>query len=110
MDYNECILTKKASGDLEKIIDYISIQLHNPMAARNLINKIAKALEMITEYPNSCPIVNNEFINEPDIRKVLIDRYILYYSYDMDNKIISVLRIIYEKMNLEDIIFKIERM
>ena len=96
--------TDAAKEDLDGILSYISKDLCNPIAAKNLFEKIEKTVSRICDFPKSCPVVENEFVVRRDIRKSLIDNYIMYYIYEEEKKTVSVLRIVYGRRNLDEIL------
>lgn len=96
--------TNKAKEDLDMIINYISNNLCNPSAAKSFFEHLFDYLDNLCLFPESCPLVENEFIKRKDIRKSVIDNYILYYFYDKDDSIIFVLRIVYGKMSINEIL------
>ena len=96
--------TDIAVVDLDKILNYITNELSNDFASKNLFSKIEKTIDNICLFPKSFPIVENSFVSDKDIRKVSVDNYIMYYKYEEDSNIVSILRIVYGKMNLDKII------
>ena len=96
--------TKKAANDLDEIVRYIKIDLENPIAASNFIDCLLKTIDEIRIFPESGSFVHNEFLISKNIRKKLIKNYIMYYLYDSKNKIIFILRIIYGKREMSEIL------
>lgn len=96
--------TEKAEQDFDEILRYISFDLANPIAAQNLGRKIFEKIDIVRSYPESCAIVDNEFLSDKTVRKLLVDNYIIYYKANHDEKIIIIIRIIYGKRNLDEII------
>ena len=47
--------------------------------------------------------VENDFLANKNIRRVIIENYIMYYMTDDEKRIIYILRIVYGKRNLEEI-------
>jgi len=94
--------TQKASEDLDDVLNYISVNLCNHLAANDLFNHIFKTIDNIINFPLIYPIISNEFIRRKDVRKAIVDNYNLYYI--VENNIIYVLRIIYNKRGLTKII------
>ena len=47
---------------MENIFQYISIELYNPQSAIKLIDEFHKQFNLICEFPESCALVNNEFL------------------------------------------------
>lgn len=96
--------TEKAELDLDEILHYIAVDLANPVAAQNFGRKIFEQIDMVRKFPDLGVPVDNEFLSDKIIRKLLVDNYIIYYKAHYDEKIISVIRIIYGKRNLDEIL------
>lgn len=96
--------TQSAQQDLDEILHYISVDLANPIAAQNLGRKIFERIDMLRVFPDSCERVENEFLSDKTVRKLLIDNYILYYKAHHNEKIITIVRIVYGKRNLDEIL------
>ena len=96
--------TEKAERDFDEILRYISFDLANPIAAQNLGRKIFEKIDIVRSFPESCAIVDNEFLSDKTVRKLLVDNYIIYYKANHDEKIITIIRIVYGKRNLDEII------
>ena len=96
--------TEKAEQDLDEILRYISMDLVNPTAAQNLAGKIFDKIDMIRVFPDSGEAVENEFIADKTVRKLLVDNYIIYYKPHYEAKVISVIRIVYGKRDSSEIL------
>lgn len=94
----------KAQIDMENIFDYINSELSSPKAANDMIDKFEKALDNISLFPESCPYTNNEAIIDKEIRKLIVDNYIIFYKEDKETRQISVIRVIYGMRNYVDIL------
>ena len=99
--------TKKAKVDLDDIINYIAIELSNSKAASDFLDKLQRILEETVSFPESGSLVHNEFLPNLGIRKKPIDNYIMYYLHNFTEKSILVLRIIYGRRNIEEMIRKL---
>ena len=104
MDSNHYLFTDLAKADLNKIISYIALELHNLPAANTFYNNVIEALNILVSFPESGSEVENEFLFGDNIRKMSIQNYIMYYFYNKDKKEIIILRIVYGKMNLDEIL------
>lgn len=104
MDNYKIIVGKYAKKDLIDIYDYISNTLCNNKAAIRLLNKINDKFEEIKIFPKSAPLINNEYVKNKNIRKLLIDNYIAFYEIDEINLEINIIRVIYGMMNYIDIL------
>lgn len=96
--------TKKAAQDFDEILSYISVDLANPAAAQNLGRKMFEQIDVVRAFPNSGAPVDNEFLSDKLVRKSPVDNYIIYYKVDYDEKMIYIIRIVYGKRNLDEIV------
>lgn len=96
--------TEKAAQDFDEILRYISVDLANPVAAQNLGKKIFEKIDIVRAFPDSGAPIENEFLADKTVRKLLADNYIIYYKAHYEEKIISIVRIVYGKRNLDEII------
>ncbi len=97
-------LTAKAAADLDGIVSYIAVQLENPQAATGFLNSLESAIHDACSFPESGSPVINEFLPHKGIRKKPVNNYIMYYFPDMNAKTIYVLRVIYGRRNLDEIL------
>lgn len=98
------IIEKYAQKDLMDIYDYIANTLVNKDAAIKLLNKVNEKFDIISSFPKSSPLINNEYVKNKNIRKILIDNYIAFYEVDDINCEIRIIRIMYGMMNYIDIL------
>ena len=97
-------LTTKAEADLDGIVSYIAVQIENPQAATGFLTRLQDAIQEACSFPGSGSLVANEFFPYKGIRKKLVGNYIMYYFPDMNAKMIYVLRVIYGRRNLDEIL------
>ena len=97
-------LTDKAEADLDGIVSYISVQLANRQAAADFLDKLQAAINEACAFPESGVPAENEFLPYKAIRKKTISSYIMYYFPDMQAETIYILRIIYGRRNLDEIL------
>ena len=53
-------------------------------------------------------VVDNPFLTDHDVHRVLIDNYILYYKAVDAEKVVCIIRIVYAKRNLDEICRELE--
>ncbi len=85
---------------MEQIFEYISINLSNPSAALKQINDFEKAFDNVCTFPESCPLINNEYVKDKSLRKKIVNNYIAFYR--IQNHEIQVVRVIYGMRNYEE--------
>lgn len=101
-------LTKRAESDLDGIVSYIAVELANPQAASDFVDKLKDNIDEARAFPESGSLVDNEFLQVENLRKKLIGNYIMYYLPDIRKKIIYILRIVYGKQNITEIHIKLD--
>lgn len=62
-------LTQKADADLDDIMGYIAVELANPTAASDFVDKLQGAIEEARSFPESGSLVISEFIPNTEVRK-----------------------------------------
>ena len=85
--------------DMEQIFNYIAVELCNPTAAIGQINDFEKAFENVCSFPESCPYINNEYVKDKSLRKLIVNNYIAFYRVRNDE--IQVVRVLYGMRNYE---------
>ena len=101
-------LTKRAESDLDGIVSYIAVELTNPQAASDFVDKLQDNIEEAIVFPESGSLVDNEFLQVENARKKLVGNYIMYYLPDTEEKVIYILRIVYCKRNMDEILKKLD--
>ncbi|WP_455195240.1 type II toxin-antitoxin system RelE/ParE family toxin [Eubacterium ramulus] len=101
-------LTKRAESDLDGIVSYIAVELANPKAASDFVDKLQDNIEEARTFPESGSQVNNEFLQVKNVRKKLVGNYIMYYLTNEEEKAIYILRIVYGKRNMDEILKKMD--
>lgn len=97
-------LTHLAQQDVELIIKYITEDLANQPAAIHFKNKLETAIQEACHFPESGLPIHNDFLPDLPSRKKIIGNYIMYYYPDTSANIIYIVRIIYAKRNLTEIL------
>lgn len=95
-------ISPMAQYDMEQIFYYISVELSNPTAAEKQISNFEKAFENICIFPESCPYINNNYVKEKSLRKLVINNYIAFYR--VKNNEIHIVRVLYGMCNYETLL------
>ncbi len=91
-----------AQTDMENIFAYIAEELKNPTAAIDQINDFEKAFENICVFPESCPVIDNEYVKDKTLRKLAVNNYIAFFR--IKDKDIQVVRVLYGMRNYQDLL------
>lgn len=98
---NKCALTifPLAQRDMEQIFKYIAVELCNPTAAIGQINDFEKAFDNVCGFPESCPYIQNEYVKDKSLRKLVVNNYIAFYRVKENE--VQVVRVLYGMRNYE---------
>ncbi len=95
---------KLAKEDMEGIIYYVSQHLRNKTAALNLANDFIKCSNNISEFPYG----NTEYISTQPLknkyRGAKVKNFIIFYTINEENKTITIVRVLYQKRNIDKIL------
>ena len=89
--------SKEAREDLIEIKRYIKYNLQEPETAQKLISKIRFEIDKLKNNPQIFAIIDDDFIKKFEIRKLIVDNYIVFYRIQNDN--IQIARIMYGRRN-----------
>ena len=91
-------ITPEFGEDLSSIHYYISVTKKEPINARKIVNNIINSLKSLSYLPFRNPILNDANYN---IRKMVVNEFVVLYLIDEENLTISVLRIFSTTKNYE---------
>ncbi len=80
-------------ADLNRIVDYISLQPENPAAAYSLVDNIYEAITKRLPFAESYEIYPSKKERSLDYHRIYVKNYIIFYVVDGD--IMEVRRILY---------------
>ena len=77
--------SKESKQDLIGIKQYIKYNLQEPEIAKKLISKIRKEINSLKNNPGACAIIDDYIIKKLEIRKLIVDNYIVFYRIKENN-------------------------
>ncbi len=89
--------SKESKEDLIRIKQYIKYNLQEPETANRLISKIKKSIKSLTSNPEIYTVIDDDIIRKLEIRKQIVDNYIVFYRIKNEN--IEIVRIMYGRRN-----------
>ncbi len=103
------IILPQAERDIFETMEYITNELCNPTAAKNLFSEIAESVERISVLPYAMPTIkNNEITLGKEYHWTSVKNFLLIYKIVEEQKEIRIMAFLYGK---SDVISKlIERL
>lgn len=89
--------SKDSKEDLSGIKRYIKYKLQEPQTAENLISKIKNEIKNLKDNPEKFEIIDDDFIKKLEIRKLIVDNYIVFYRIIDDS--VQIVRVMYGRRN-----------
>ncbi len=97
----EVTITKRAEEDLRGIYEYIAFQLLAPDNAKGQLDRLEGRILGLGEFPERfCSYEKGPWLNR-GLRVTLVDRYRIFYIPDKEKGIVSVIRVLYEGMDVD---------
>lgn len=103
MSYNIHI-TSTAERDINSAADYIEFTLKNPDAADNLLDTVEEQIRSLSEMPERYRIVDDPVLSSWEIRFVIINNYLAFYTIEEEQQLVIIVRFLYQKSNWNSIL------
>lgn len=97
------LMTQPAADDLKGIAAYIANELREPSIAKKLVGRIKEAVMSLSEMPARYSFIADEKLAVQEIRKIMVDNYIVFYAVSEKDATVTVVRILYgrrDRVNL----------
>jgi addiction module RelE/StbE family toxin len=92
-------VTEPAEKDIDSIIEYLVTVLKASNAASQLINELEEQFGILERNPFIYELEKDEYLNEKGIRSILIMNYLIFYRINQEEKVVTIIRIIYARRN-----------
>lgn len=97
-------ITELAQKDLQDIIDYISTNLVNPIAANNFLDEVEKCYSYLKSNPFIYSKCEDTYLAKEGFHKALINNYIVFFKIDKEKQITTIYRFIYAAREYQKLI------
>jgi len=98
------VITEPAESDLRGIANYIARELLEPVTARTVVASIAEAILLLETMPYRHELVRDQQLAEQQIRKLLVESYIVFYVISEPELTVTIVRILYGKRHWNSIL------
>ena len=90
-----------ARQDMIEIVQYVSQELQNPIAANQLALKLIEAGDGIPRFPYANSSYTPIRLLKHEYRKLLVRNYFIFYWVDEAEQLVTVARVVYAKRDYE---------
>lgn len=97
----EVITTAQAGSDLRGIYEYIAFELCSPENASGQLDRLEKHIMELENFPEKFRIYEKEPWHKRGLRVMPVDNYLVYYIFDKEAGIITVIRVMYAGRNVD---------
>lgn len=101
-------MTQRAEADLDEIVGYIRNELENETAAKAILGDIVKCMERLCVFPESGSLVLADYLPGVRMRRKIVGNYILYYRVLKEQGVVRILRIVYGRRDMDEVLRKID--
>ena len=92
----------QAEEDLRGIFEYITLELLSPENAEKQLERLEKQILSLDEMPERFPRYGKEPWHSRGLRFVAVDNYIVFYLSDVEEQVVTILRVMYSGRNIEE--------
>lgn len=96
------VFAKPAEQDLLDIEHYICFILCSPEASFKTIEGILGTIEKLIEHPMRHPLITDKVLQHMELRMICFHNYNIFYHYDLKRDVISIIRILYNKVDWQN--------
>lgn len=100
---NNVYYSQEAQSDLDEIWEYISVELCNPQAAENTVNKIMDMVDELKDFSEIGALLSSVTEVEGDYRFLISGNYMVFYR--VIEKDVYIDRVLYGRRDYLRILF-----
>jgi plasmid stabilization system protein ParE len=97
-------ITDIAEADILSTVKYIADVLKAPASANHLLDEIEKYENILENTPNMYSFVPDEYLTTKGLKYVMVKNYMLFYTINEKEKIVTVIRFLYGHRDWRDIL------
>lgn len=92
-------ITRTAERDIMRAADYIEFNLKNPTAAEHLLDVATEQINSLADMPQKFRLVDDPVLASWEIRYVIVNNYLAFYTIDEEKQMVIVVRFLFQKSN-----------
>jgi plasmid stabilization system protein ParE len=98
----EVTTTEQAEADLRGVYEYIAFELLSPDNAAGQLDRLEEHIIELENYPEKFRAYGKEPWHSRGLHVMPVDNYLVFYIPDKDAGVVTVIRVMYEGMNVDD--------
>lgn len=98
----EVIVTDQADADLRGIYEYTVFELLSPDNAARQLGRLEEHIVGLEEFPEKFRHYEKEPWHSRGLRVMPVDNYLVFYIPDKDAGIVTVIRVMYAGMDVDN--------
>lgn len=92
----KAVIVAQAKDDISEILSYVRDNLKNLSAAAKLLNDVLNAVDVISSFPCSMPLIADEKLTKGQpYRKAIVNNFVLIYKVVDEQKEVRVMAAFY---------------
>ena len=99
----EIRFSPQAIDDLRETVAYITDELSNEQAAKNVVAKIIERIHVLADFPESGAKLSSIVNVDTNYRFVVCGNYTTFYRYE--DGVVYIVRILYGRRNFMQVLF-----
>ncbi|MDF2540079.1 MAG: addiction module toxin RelE [Herbinix sp.] len=106
----EVITTDQADADLRGIYEYIAFELLSPDNATGQLNRLEERIIGLEEFPEKFKLYEKEPWHSRGLRRMPVDNYLVFYIPNQKEVIVTVIRVMYAGMDVDNQLMNLTEM
>ena len=98
----EVEVSEQADRDLRGIFEYIAFELQSPENARRQLDRLEEQILSLDTMPERYRQYENEPWKSRRLRILPVDNYVVLYIPDSDKKVVTILRVMYARRDIDN--------
>ncbi len=98
----EVEVSQQADSDLREIFEYIAFELQSPKNASGQLDRLEKQILSLNTMPERYRRYEKEPWKSRGLRVLPVDNYVVLYIPDFDKKVVTILRVMYTRRDIDN--------
>ena len=98
----EIEVSEQADSDLRGIFEYIAFELQSPKNASGQLDRLEKQILSLNTMPERYRRYEKEPWKSRGLRVLPVDNYVVLYIPDCDKKVVTILRVMYTRRDIDN--------